>query len=122
MTSSANIRVAILIAVLTAAMVGAHAQAVSSGAEAISLNAALTESISLTLSAGAVNFNLTAGSASNPGSTSISATTSWVLRPSRGRLTVYAFFSSASSGWSDGSGDNLPNHSFQVPANVRAFV
>jgi|SRR5437588_283082 len=122
MRSSANIRVAILIAVLTAAMVGAHAQAVSSGAQAISLNAALTESISLTLSAGAVNFNLTAGSASNPGSTSISATTSWVLRPSRGRLNVYAFFSSASSALSDGSGNNIPSSSFQVSENGGAFL
>lgn len=116
-----KIRVAALIATIALAMVPVHAQAVSSGAQSIALNATLSESVSLTLSANAVNFNLTAGSASNPGSTSITATTSWALRPNRGNLTVYAFFSSSSSALSDGAGNAIPSANFEISDNGAAF-
>jgi hypothetical protein len=97
------------------------AQVVNSGARAITLNAQLTEAISLTLSANAVNFNLTAGSASNPGSTSITATTTWTLRPNRGNLTVYAFFASSASALTDGAGNNIPSSAFQISNNGGPF-
>ncbi len=61
---------------LMAAMFAAPArgQVLNSGASPIALQAVLTQSISVTLSGNAVNFNLVAGSASNPGSASITAT------------------------------------------------
>ncbi|PWT91604.1 MAG: hypothetical protein C5B55_07835 [Blastocatellia bacterium] len=117
----AKTRIVALIAVLTTAWIGASAQAVNSGAQTIMLNATLSESVSLTLSANAVNFNLTAGSANNPGSTSITATTTWALRPNRGSLSVYAFFANSASALSDGAGNNIPSTDFQISDNGAAF-
>jgi len=61
----------------------ASAQALNSGAQTIALNANLTESLTVALSASAVNFTLAAGSATNAGSTNITATTTWALKASR---------------------------------------
>jgi hypothetical protein len=121
MKLSAKTRIAAVIAVLTMASTGVSAQAVNSGAQTIALNATLSESVTLTLSANAVNFNLTAGSANNPGSTSITATTSWALRPNRGSLSVYAFFANSASALSDGGGNNIPSAGFEVSDNGAAF-
>ena len=101
---------------------GAQAQVVNSGASTISLNAVLNDSITITLSANAVNFTLTQGSASNPGSTSITATTTWLLKPSVGSLKVYAFFSSSASALSDGAGNNIPSADFEISNNGAAFT
>jgi len=116
-----RLRIAGLIAAITMAAVQLEAQAVSSGAQTIALNATLSESVSLTLSANAVNFNLIAGSASNSGSTAITATTTWALRPNRGNLNVYAFFTSSAAALSDGAGNNIPSSSFQISNNGAAF-
>ncbi len=90
------------------------AQVLNSTASTITLNAVLSQSVSVTLSANAVNFNLTAGSASNLGSTSITATTTWTLKPSVGSLKVYAFFANSASALNDGAGDNIPSADFQI--------
>lgn len=121
MRLSAKTRILALIAFLTTAWISASAQAVNSGAQTIALNANLSESVSLTLSANAVNFNLTAGSANNPGSTSITATTTWMLRPNRGSLSVYAFFANSASALSDGAGNNIPSADFQISDNGAAL-
>jgi hypothetical protein len=109
---------------LVAAMfvVPAQAQVRNSGASPIALNAVLSDSITLTLSGNAVNFNLVAGNASNPGSTSITATTTWTLKPSVGNLRLYAFFSSSTSALSDGAGNNIPSADFQISANAGPFA
>jgi hypothetical protein len=108
---------------LVAAMFAAPAQAqvLNSGASPIALQAVLSQSITLTLSGNAVNFNLVAGSANNPGSTSIAATTTWTLRPSVGSLNLYAFFSTSNSALTDGAGNNIPSADFQVSDNAGAF-
>src|SRR4051812_33221758 len=108
------------LAVKTAA--SASAQVRNSGASPIALNAVLSDSITLTLSGNAVNFSLVGGSASNPGSTGITATTYWVLRPSVNSLHLYAFFSSSTSALSDGAGHNIPSADFQISANGGAFA
>ena len=110
--------------VLVAAMfvVPAQGQVRNSGASPIALNAVLSDSITLTLSGNAVNFNLVAGNASNPGSTSITATTTWTLKPSVGNLRLYAFFSSSTSALSDGAGNNIPSADFQISANAGPFA
>jgi hypothetical protein len=109
---------------LLAAMLApsARAQVLNSVASPITLTADLKESISVTLSANAVNFNLVAGSAANPGSTSITATTTWTLKPSRGALSVYAFFSNSTAALTDGAGDNIPSADFQISNNGGAFT
>jgi hypothetical protein len=99
-----------------------QAQVRNSGASPIALNAVLPDSITLTLSANAVNFTLIGGSPSNPGSTSITATTTWLLRPNVNSLKLYAFFSSSTSALSDGSGHNIPSADFQISDNGGAFA
>jgi len=109
---------------LAATMFAAHARAQvrNSGASPIALNAVLSDSITLTLSGNAVNFTLVGGSPTNPGSTGITATTNWVLRPSINSLNVYAFFSSSTAALSDGAGHNIPSADFQISANGGAFA
>ena len=68
-------RVAALLLAATLVAAHAHAQVRNSGASPIALNAVLSDSITLTLSGNAVNFTLTGGSPTNPGSTGITATT-----------------------------------------------
>lgn len=106
---------------LCAAMI-ANAQVLNSGASTITLQAVLTDSVSVSLSANAVNFNLTEGSANNPGSTSITATTTWLLKPSVGSVKVYAFFSSSASALTDGAGNNIPSADFQISDNGGGFT
>ena len=123
MNARTKIRTAAFIAVFWGlATAGSFAQVLNSGAQTITLTANLTESVSLNLSANAVNFTLVAGSAANAGSTSITATTTWTLKPSRGSLNVYAFFASSANALSDGAGDNIPSSSFQISDNGGAFA
>ena len=90
----------------------ASAQAANSGAQTIALNATLAESLTLSLSANSVNFTLAAGSPTNAGSTNITATTTWVLKPGRTAVGVYAYFASAAAALTDGAGDNIPSSAF----------
>jgi len=105
-----------LVAIVLAA--GAHAQVLNSGASTIALNAVLNDSITVSLSSNAVNFTLTAGSGSNPGSTGVTATTTWLLRPNVASLKLYAFFSSSTSALTDGAGNNIPSADFQISNNA----
>lgn len=109
---------------LAAAMVvsPAGAQVQNSGASPIALTAGLSDSITLTLSGNSVNFTLTGGSANNPGSTGITATTNWVLKPNVNSLKLYAFFSSSTAALSDGAGHNIPSADFQISANGGGFT
>jgi hypothetical protein len=100
----------------------ASAQAANTGAQAIALNATLAESLTLTLSAHTVDFALTAGSAANRGSASITATTQWVLKQGRRAVRVYAYFGNAGSALSDGFGDNIPSSAFSISDNGGAFA
>src|SRR6202142_2838283 len=96
----------------------ASAQVLNSTAQTIALNANLTESLTLNLSASAVNFTLAAGSAANPGSTNITATTAWTLKPGRTAVGVYAYFASATAALTDGAGDNIPSSAFTIADNA----
>lgn len=89
-------KIGLMTAVVVAMTSLASAQ-VNSGAQPITLNASLAESLTLSLSAANVNFTLTPGSATNAGSTSITTTTSWVLKPGRTNVNFYAYFGSAAS-------------------------
>jgi hypothetical protein len=98
----------------------ASAQAINSGAQTIALNATLAESLTLSLSANSVNFTLAAGSAANAGSTNITATTAWVLKPGRTAVGVYAYFANAAQALTDGAGDNIPSSAFFISDNAGA--
>ena len=102
--------------------VASSAQVVNSGASPIALRAVLQDSVTLSLSANAVNFNLTSGSANNPGNTTVVATTSWSLDPNVGSVKVYAFFSSSAAALTDGAGNNIPSADFQISTNGGAFT
>jgi hypothetical protein len=116
-------RVAAVVAVLLGALVSPlRAQVRNSGASTITLQAVLTDSVSVSLSGNAVNFNLTAGNASNPGSVGVTATTSWLLKPSVGSVKLYAFFSSSTAALTDGAGDNIPSADFQISDNAGPFT
>lgn len=92
----------------------------NSGAQAISLNAQLQESLTLQLSANVVNFTLAAASATNAGSTNVTATTSWSLKPGHTAVGVYAYFASSAAALTDGLGDNIPSSAFSIADNGRA--
>jgi hypothetical protein len=100
----------------------ASAQVVNSAAKPIALNAVLNQSLSVSLSGNAVNFNLVAGSANNPGSTTITATTSWTLNQLIALVSVYAFFTSSTAALTDGAGNNIPSADFQISNNGGAFT
>jgi hypothetical protein len=113
-------RLAMIGMVITGFASFASAQALNSGAQAIAINATLTESLTLSLSANAVNFTLAAGSAANAGSTNITATTAWVLKPGRTAVGVYAYFGSAAAALTDGAGNNIPSSAFKIADNAGA--
>jgi hypothetical protein len=112
------LQIAVVMLVMTLAVSLASAQALNSGAQTIALNATLSESLTLTLSANAVNFTLVAGSANNVGSTNITATTAWTLKPGRTAVGVYAYFASAAAALTDGAGDNIPSSAFFISDNA----
>ncbi|HTR67228.1 MAG TPA: hypothetical protein VMH85_15725 [Terriglobales bacterium] len=95
-------------------------QVIKSPAGAISLNASVPESVTLSLSASGVNFTLLAGKASNPGSTSVTATTTWTFS-SNHNVTLYAYFSSSTAALTDGAGHNIPSSAFQISHNGGAW-
>lgn len=97
----------------------ASAQALNSGAQTIALNATLAESLTLSLSGTAVNFTLAAGSPTNAGSTNITATTTWVLKPGRAAVGVYAYFANPSAALTDGT-NNIPSSAFFISDNAGA--
>lgn len=109
-------RVAAIVLLIAAASSLASAQ-LNSNTQTIALSATLPESLTVSLSASAVSFNLTAGSATNAGSTGVTATTTWVLRPSRTAMAVYAYFSSATAALTDGGGNNIPSSAFFIADN-----
>jgi len=113
--------VAVLVLAMTVRAGHLHAQVLNSGAKTIALQAVLPPSLTVALSGNAVNFNLSPGSANNPGSTSITATTSWAVNNIIGFVSLYAFFANSASAMTDGAGDNIPSADFQISDNAGAF-
>ena len=106
----------VAVAVVAGAASMASAQT-NSGAFTVALTGTLSESLTLSLSANAVTFNLAAGSATNAGGTTVTATTAWVLKPGRTAVKVYAYFNSATAALTDGAGDNIPSSAFKITDN-----
>lgn len=107
----------VTVAVVVVGMASLASAQLNSAAQPIALNATLAESLTLNLSASAVNFTLAAGSATNAGSTNITATTAWVLKPGRTQVVVDAYFANAAAALTDGAGDNIPSSAFYISDN-----
>jgi hypothetical protein len=87
---------ALVVLFLGAAPMPASAQ-LDSAESTATLTAVLPESLGVSLLPNAVSFTLQSGNASNPGSVTITATTSWTLSATRTGLVVYGYFTSAGS-------------------------
>lgn len=109
-------RAALVVMIIAVAASLASAQVINSGPQPIALNATLSESLTVSLSASAVNFTLAAGSATNAGSANITATTTWVLSGGRTAVRTYAYFASAAAALSSG-GNNIPSSAFFIADN-----
>jgi hypothetical protein len=87
----------------------AKAQAITSTVGTVVLNATLPESLSVNVATGGtVSFTLAANTAANAGSTTSTVLTSWVLKPGRTQVTVWAWVPNGVAALSDGAGDNIP--------------
>jgi len=116
MKTATLVRIAVVTLAMTFTVSLASAQ-LNSAAQPIALNANLAESLSVGLSASAVNFALVAGSGANAGSTNITATTTWVLKPGRTAVGIYAYFASSTAALTDGAGNNIPSADFFISDN-----
>lgn len=97
----------IFMALALAASTAASAQ-LNSNAGTITLNATLPESLTVSVTSGAiVNFTLAANTASNAGSTTSTVQTAWTLAPGRTKVAVWAWVANGASALSDGAGDNI---------------
>jgi hypothetical protein len=113
-------RVAVIAMIIAAASTLASAQ-LNSNAPTITLNATLNEAVTVSLSANTVNFSMTPGSATNNGSTGITATTNWSLAAGRTAVSLYAYFTSAAVALT-GAGGNIPSSAFKIQVGgVGAF-
>lgn len=107
----------LMVALFTMAVVsGASAQLNSNPPQTIALTATLPESLTVNLSGNAVSFTLTAGSATNAGSTTITATTAWALNSGRTAVKVYAYFANSASALANG-GNQIPSSAFKIADN-----
>lgn len=98
----------------------AAAAAAPSNVANVQLNAILNESLTVTVSAGStVNFALAANTASNPGSTTSTVTTAWVLKPGRSQVAVWAYFTSATGALASTTGGTatIPSSAVGVQVN-----
>lgn len=116
MKTGTLMRTAVAALAMTFAASLASAQ-LNSTAQPIALNATLAESLTIGLSASTVNFALVAGSAANAGSTNVTATTSWVLKPGRTAVGIYAYFGNSAAALTDGAGNNIPSADFTISDN-----
>lgn len=119
MKTGTLMRIAVVALTMTFAASLASAQ-LNSAAQPIALNATLAEQLTVALSASTVNFALVAGSAANAGSTGVTATTTWVLKPGRTAVGVYAYFANSAAALTDGAGDNIPSADFTIADNAAA--
>jgi len=99
---------------LAIATMPASAQ-LNSNAGTVTLSATLPESLTVNVTAGnAVSFTLAANTASNPGNTTSTVKTAWVLSTGRTAVTTWAWVANNASVLSDGAGDNIPASAVSV--------
>lgn len=95
----------------------AMAQAINSTAGTVTLNATLAESLKVTVTGGAsVNFTLAPNTAANPGSTTSTVQTAWVLKPGRTQVTVWAWVPITAQAMADAGTDYIPASAISATA------
>jgi len=93
---------------LSLAAVPAVSAQLNSNAPTITLNATLPESLTVSVTSGAtVNFTLAANTAANPGSTTSTVQTAWVLQPGRTQVTIWAWVANGAAALTAGGGNNI---------------
>jgi len=108
-----------LLAELLACASALQAQ-LNSNAAAVNLSAVVNSSLTVSAAPGLVNFALLPNGVAS-GSSTITITTSWVLKPPN-TVTVYAFFNSAAAALADGAGNNIPSTNVLGSPNGGAFT
>jgi hypothetical protein len=110
---------AIVALAMAIATTSASAQVLNSNAGSVTLNATLPESLTVTVTAGnIVSIPLTANTAANPGATTTTVKTAWVLKATRTNVSIWAFVANSAAALSDGASpaDNIPANAVSVAA------
>jgi hypothetical protein len=113
----------VLAVALAVALISGTAAAASANSNVanVQFNATLNESLTVTVNSGStVNFTLSPNLNSNPGSTTSSVTTAWVLKPGRTNIAVWAYFSSAAAALNPTTAGNtatIPSSAIGVQVN-----
>ncbi len=92
----------------------------NSNAAAVNLSAVVNSSLTVSAAPSLVNFALLPNGVAS-GSSTITITTSWVLKPPN-TVTVCAFFNSAAAALTDGAGNNIPSTNVLGSPNGGAFT
>jgi hypothetical protein len=96
----------------------ASAQAINSNVGTVSLQANLPESLTLNVTAGGtVTFGLTANTAANPGGTTSTVQTAWVLSPGRTVVSIFAYVNTTGAALTAGGGNNIPASAVKATAS-----
>lgn len=104
------------LAVLLSAVPAARGAVLNSPTATVSINAPLTESLSVSASAGTVNVALLPNGPAI-GTPTLTITSTWVLSPTRTSVTTYAYFASSTAALTDGAGDNIPSSALKGSVN-----
>jgi hypothetical protein len=90
---------------------------VNSNVGTVVLNATMPETLTVNVTAGStVSFTLAANTAANPGSTTSTIQTAWVLKPGRTSVAVWAWVPITAAALTDGAGDNIAASSVTATA------
>ncbi len=101
------------------------AQAANSNVGTVTINATLTESLTVTINSGAaVTIPLLANTAANTTATTTGLTTAWTLKPGRTSVAVWAYFTSATAALvhqAIGNTTDIPSSAVKVSYNAGAY-
>jgi hypothetical protein len=110
------------IALVLAQSTSAYAQ-LNSNQAAVSLNATMAETLSVSAAPGTVNFTPLNPNGVTSGDSAVTINTAWVLNPSRGNLNVYAYFASTTALTNTSNATyTIPVGSVQGKVNAGAFT
>jgi hypothetical protein len=102
-----------------------YAQAANSNIGTVTINATMTESLTVTINSGpAVTIPILPNTAVNGTATTTGVTTAWTLKPGRTSVAVWAYFSSAGVALlhqTAGNTTDIPSSAVQISYNSGAF-
>ena len=87
----------------------------------VALNAVVSQSIAVSVSAAAVNFNLVPGTGPTTGAPSLTVTTNWSLNGNP-TMSLWGYFTSAAAALTDGAGNNIPTANVLGSVNAGGAV